>query len=338
MCGPRVFIGSSSEGRHVAAAIQAGLDDVADPVHWSQGIFQLSRTTFDSLLQQLDKFDFAVLILTPSDTLNLRGQELAVPRDNVILELGLFLGRLGPERTFFVIPSNAENFHLPTDLLGTTAATYKTDRSDNDLDAAVGPTCYRISSRIKALGCLSRPSLAGSKPEFVRDESLSELVLSSRHAHVNLEDSSLAKRNPSSEKTLRVNINLHVIGPTTNPLVIPRLGCHLAVEVPRVMQRTDLTVKRWVSSRDDNHPTVALTSDEVVIKGSGVFILDGKSIKVSDALAVRLCEFRGPALIHVQIKPVGFSTPASHTFEIPFETNSRPNLQTIIAKWHLNEY
>lgn len=322
----------------MAAAIQARLEDVAEPVHWTQGIFQLSRSTFESLFQSLDKFDFAVLVLTPNDILNLRGQEFTVARDNVILELGLFLARLGPERTFFVVPRNAENFHLPTDLVGMTAATYVADRSDNNLRAAVATACNDISSQIKALGCADRPSLADLKPGKLVGESPGELVLSSSHAHVNLDDSSRAanQKNPF-EKTLKVDVSLHVIGPTTNPMVIPRLACHLAVEIPGVMPSTKIEVIRF-GRREDKHPTVTQTSDEVVITGSGLFVLDGKKLQVSDELSARLCEVRGPALIHVEIKPVGFSTPARETFEIPFQTNSRSGMSTIIAKWHLSEY
>ena len=66
------------------------------------------------------------------------------PRDNVIFELGLFLGRLGPGRTFMVRPRGVELL-LPTDLLGVEPADY--DPGD-DLLSALGTAAYRIKRAI----------------------------------------------------------------------------------------------------------------------------------------------------------------------------------------------
>ena len=54
----------------------------------------------------------------------MRGRVLTSARDNVIYELGLFSGKLGPERCFFVVPES-EKVHLPTDLAGITAGEYE---------------------------------------------------------------------------------------------------------------------------------------------------------------------------------------------------------------------
>jgi predicted nucleotide-binding protein len=67
------------------------------------------------------------------------------PRDNVIFELGLFLGRLGPGRTFMVRPRGVDLL-LPTDLLGVEAADY--DPDDDDLPSALGTAAYRIKRAI----------------------------------------------------------------------------------------------------------------------------------------------------------------------------------------------
>jgi predicted nucleotide-binding protein len=63
----RVFIGSSSSGKEIARAIQAQLFDVADAEVWDEGVFGLSMGNLESLVQSLDIFDFAVLVLTPDD-------------------------------------------------------------------------------------------------------------------------------------------------------------------------------------------------------------------------------------------------------------------------------
>ncbi len=152
---PTLFIGSSSEGRPVAEAIQLLLNDDADVTVWNQGVFQLSKGYFESLCEALEEFDFAVLVLTPDDVTRSRKQQESAPRDNVVFELGLFTGKLGRERSYFVYEINSD-LKLPSDLLGVSAATYRLHDSGN-LQAALGATCTRIRQRIRELGPLSRP-------------------------------------------------------------------------------------------------------------------------------------------------------------------------------------
>src|SRR6266581_1877693 len=109
-----VFVGSSSEGLPVAKAVQKALDSVADVSLWSQGVFELSANYLDSLIKAIEASDFAVLILTPDDLMQSRNHESAAPRDNVVFELGLFMGRLGRDRCFFVYDVT-KNLKLPTD-------------------------------------------------------------------------------------------------------------------------------------------------------------------------------------------------------------------------------
>jgi predicted nucleotide-binding protein len=115
-----MFVGSSVEGRSVAYAIQENLEYDAEVTVWPQGFFAPSQTTLNALLSQVGNFDFALMVFSPDDILRLREGEFRTARDNVIFELGLFYGRLGQDRCFFVVPRNVADFHLPTDLLGIT--------------------------------------------------------------------------------------------------------------------------------------------------------------------------------------------------------------------------
>jgi CRP/FNR family cyclic AMP-dependent transcriptional regulator len=102
---PRIFIGSSVEMLPAARAIQAGLAyDNVSVVVWTDGVFRASRDAVTNLLEVAERTDFATLLLGADDVLVSRGNEQSVPRDNVVFELGLFIGAVGRERTFIVKP------------------------------------------------------------------------------------------------------------------------------------------------------------------------------------------------------------------------------------------
>src|SRR5262245_19971399 len=125
---PRIFVGSSSENIRVAQALQQNLQNEADVTIWNQGIFELSRSTLESLIEALGSFDFSIFVFTPDDILQIRGAQYSSTRDNVMFELGLFMGHLGRGRAFFLQPRGIKDFHLLSDLLGMTPATYDPDR------------------------------------------------------------------------------------------------------------------------------------------------------------------------------------------------------------------
>ncbi|SIO57885.1 Predicted nucleotide-binding protein containing TIR-like domain-containing protein [Singulisphaera sp. GP187] len=153
---PSVFVGSSAEGLRIAYAIQQNLDYDAEVTVWNQGVFELSSFTLPDLLSCLYTVDFSVFVLAPDDVVKIRGKESSAVRDNVIFELGLFIGRLGRDRTFLVSPRGQTDFHLPTDLLGLLPATFIPDRIDGNLLAALGPACNAIRDRIKVVGLVPR--------------------------------------------------------------------------------------------------------------------------------------------------------------------------------------
>lgn len=161
----RVFVASSVEHLDLAYAVQEGLEHDAEVTVWSQGVFQPSRTTMASLVDQLDETDFAVFILAPDDVTKMRKTEVASVRDNVVYELGLFSGKLGIERCYMITPRGDDDLHLPTDLLGLTPASYDADRQDGNMVAALGPACNRIRKGIKQLGPVRPTTTAPAEPQ-----------------------------------------------------------------------------------------------------------------------------------------------------------------------------
>lgn len=146
---PRIFIGSSTEKLEIAYLIQENLEHDAQVTVWTQGVFKISKNSLDSLVESLFDFDLAIFVFHPDDTTQIRNQTYETVRDNIIFELGLFIGRLGKEKVFFLIPRNVESLHLPTDLLGITPKTYDDKREDNNLRASLGPFCNQIREVLK---------------------------------------------------------------------------------------------------------------------------------------------------------------------------------------------
>lgn len=172
---PRIFIGSSSEGREVAYAIQENLDSVAEITVWDQGIFDLSSNYLMSLLDALSQFDFAVLVYTPDDSAVIRGESVLIPRDNIVFETGLFMGKLGKDRVFFLAPNSVDNFHLLSDLAGISYGKYNSNRSDNNLNAAIAPFCNKVRRQVERIEQIDSSSLSTkfkitikAEPEIVR--------------------------------------------------------------------------------------------------------------------------------------------------------------------------
>lgn len=159
---PRIFIASAVESLDVADAFNVNLDHQAEVTVWKHG-FNLSQSTIDSLVKMAESVDFAIFVFTPDDIAEIRDQQKHIVRDNVLFELGLFVGTLGKERCFIVKPRDAE-LHFPTDLLGLTPADYNGGRSDGNLEAAVNHPCVLIKKEVANLGVLSQDLNIQTKP------------------------------------------------------------------------------------------------------------------------------------------------------------------------------
>jgi hypothetical protein len=144
----RVFVGSSTEGLEIAHAVQSNLEPEAEVRLWSQDVFRPGEHVLESLLRQTSESDFGVFVFSPDDIVEIRNTESKTVRDNVVFELGLCIGRLGPKRSFILIPK-VDNLRIPSDLLGVNAASFDPRRLDEDLVAALGPACLKIRKALR---------------------------------------------------------------------------------------------------------------------------------------------------------------------------------------------
>ena len=147
----KLFIGSSQTGKRVATLIANRLerDGCAEVFVWEEGVFSLNQGFLEKLLAIRSEFDFAVLIWSPDDVTESKGESKASPRDNVIFECGLFMGAVGKERVFIVHDQSVE-LKIPTDLAGITLAKYDGSRlGGDDAEAAVRMACDLIYKEIQ---------------------------------------------------------------------------------------------------------------------------------------------------------------------------------------------
>jgi hypothetical protein len=236
-----LFIGSSSEGLSTARAIKEQFDAEMDVTLWNEGVFKMNASYLESLLRASNSFDFAILVFTPDDLVTSRSQKQSVPRDNVIFEHGLFLGRLGPNRAFIVCE---ETTKVLSDYAGITIATYR-ERQDGNVLAAVGSACNRIRTAIEQerqqpkIGVLPSTALAvGYFENFVSKVvpalgSMQELHM--KRKLTDAEGKPTVERCRLSYNSFVLNIvipkNLSEVSPKSLQLRVSNL-VHIAIETP----------------------------------------------------------------------------------------------------------
>ncbi|MCH8845082.1 MAG: nucleotide-binding protein [SAR324 cluster bacterium] len=148
---PHLFIGSSTEHVETARAIQSGFAHDRFVVRlWTDGVFGASHFPLPELETEISIADFAVLVMWPDDRVVSRGKESHAPRDNVVFELGLFMGALGHERVYLVYPRGGD-LKIPTDLLGLNPLTYA-EGPAGTLMTRIAPVCIEIRNAVGQLG------------------------------------------------------------------------------------------------------------------------------------------------------------------------------------------
>jgi len=147
----RVFIISSVEALPIARAVQDAFEhDNFHVVLWTNDVFTVANYPIEDLERELEVADFAIAIAQPDDLVRIRKDQRLAPRDNVIFELGFFMGRLGRARAILMEP-RGEDVKLPSDLTGTTTISYKFAEGAG-LSVAMSPACNRLRNHINRLG------------------------------------------------------------------------------------------------------------------------------------------------------------------------------------------
>ncbi|HYJ84612.1 MAG TPA: nucleotide-binding protein [Pyrinomonadaceae bacterium] len=151
---PKVFVGCSTDAYRIAQAIQTNLDprNVAFLKIWPQNVFEPSHHTDQDLIKSAPTFDFAIFILSPDDDVKSHDVEQKAPRDNVIYELGLFMGVLDRDRVFLLRERNRD-LKVPTDVIGVNPINYTPPpEGSDDWEAALGAPSNIIEQAIRRRG------------------------------------------------------------------------------------------------------------------------------------------------------------------------------------------
>ena len=147
---PRLFIISSAEALSVAYEVATQLERVALPTVWAHGTFFAGQYTLEALENAVGQSDFAVAIAQPDDIVESRQLSQPTVRDNVIFELGLFMGHLSRHRAILLHP-RVSNLKLPSDVNGLTLVSYGAGKAE-DLPARLTAPCHEIRKIIQRLG------------------------------------------------------------------------------------------------------------------------------------------------------------------------------------------
>lgn len=139
---PQIFIGSSGNGINTAKVVQSELAVFGDSYLWSESsLWEPNESTFDNLLRMSGYFDFGVFVATADDlTLTSKGEYNFEARDNVILEMALFVGALGKRKSFLLVEEGVDK---PSDFNGIFMPEFK--KGDT---ASIKEKCLEIGPRI----------------------------------------------------------------------------------------------------------------------------------------------------------------------------------------------
>lgn len=160
---PKIFLGSSSEAKRYAEAIISLLpasDNDFEIIPWyDKNFFGLSEFTLSVLETRAGEFSFGIFIMGAEDITVTRGKSYGATRDNVVFELGLFIGKLGVSRCFFVTPSDV-NYKIASDLSGITSGRFKSNTGDDK--GALAEFVDQIKTKVSQIQQQSFGNLSGT--------------------------------------------------------------------------------------------------------------------------------------------------------------------------------
>ena len=131
---PIIFVGSSREAEEIDRQVRSIIEDLGGKAISWRKISRPGDNMVDVLIKLASSIDGALLIATPDDPTICRSIDSMSPRDNIILELGIFISQLGKHRTgiVHVVSPSQSLASLPSNLHGLTTIKYYPDKPGNN--------------------------------------------------------------------------------------------------------------------------------------------------------------------------------------------------------------
>jgi len=148
-----IFVASSTEAEPMAQRIKASLEEALGEkavIDLWRSKFDASETAIESLEGVAEEADFAVVVMRGDDITVSRNNEAVTPRDNLVFEMGLFMGALGRNRSF-IARDLKEQLKLPTDIFDLTVLPFATS-SPEELTTSLRDGCARLAQQIERRG------------------------------------------------------------------------------------------------------------------------------------------------------------------------------------------
>ncbi|MDO5323688.1 MAG: nucleotide-binding protein [Clostridia bacterium] len=130
---PKTIVFSSSERSKVRDRLIRLLRGVCTAKSWDKDFFLISQASYTAFQHLSEKYDFAIVILSPDDMVKCRGKKYMQPRDNLLFELGVSF-QLPSKR---IIVFSHENCKIPGDVDGFQRIVWTDNMSDVEFSAEI---------------------------------------------------------------------------------------------------------------------------------------------------------------------------------------------------------
>ena len=245
---PKLFIASSTESIHIVEAINIKLSTTCEVSQWDNA-FDPSSFTFPTLVKKANEVNFAIFVFHPDDEIIIRENTYSIVRDNVLFELGLFVGKKKKKKCFIICPESMDQktLRIPTDLSGITYCTYDPKRLGTEPLDAVSTACGRI-----------RMNINGYMQEQQQAEQPQSLPLNIPTEHIRNLESQVWNmthdlKRAEEEKHKLENIILEHFNSTVRPA-------------------TEREIKAWIEGAKDNYESPMISRHNIFYTDSDVIL------------------------------------------------------------------
>ena len=291
----RVFVASSSEQIAVARSAAAALQSPQlEAKVWDEETFDFSDSYIESLENELERADFAVVIFTADDSANVRKKEVNLPRDNVIFELGLFTGRLGRKRCFFVVDGMSDT-QVASDLSGVNYVKFYGQGGSTD------PGRLSLDAQMRRLGTqMLKQDVRYKPPPAVRRDQVALWRFSTRVAGHWWERIRAGEDDRSAISYVTITVDEVTNTPQVHGWAYGIEGEHLAdwktVVTGAILGKEAEIHYRWEGEHEDQHAQTYggggyIAFDDDILRTARGFFYDTNFTQISDGAHTRVKHF-----------------------------------------------